>query len=104
LDGHGSQFDLKFLEYINDVEGKGHKWNVCIGVPYGTSYWQVSDSAKQNGCFKMYLAKAKTYLLEKKSAARLPFAIERTDIVLIVREAWEKSFARVRTNIKAVAE
>ena len=52
----------------------------------------------------MYLAKAKTYLLEKKSAARLPFAIERTDIVLITREAWEKSFAQVRTNIKAVAE
>ena len=72
--------------------------------PYGISYLQVSDSAKQNGCFKMYKAKVKTYLLEKKRAARLPFAIERTDIVLIIREAWKKSFAWVRTNIKAVAE
>ena len=52
----------------------------------------------------MYLAKAKTYLLEKKSAPRLPFAIKRTDIVLIISGAWEKSFAWVRTNIKAVAE
>ena len=30
LDGHGSRFDLLFLEYINNPE---HNWNVCIGVP-----------------------------------------------------------------------
>lgn len=41
LDGHGSRFDLTFLEYINTP---CTKWNVCIGVPYGTSYWQVGDS------------------------------------------------------------
>ncbi len=35
LDGHGSRFELPFLEYIMD---KGHGWKVCIGVPYGTSY------------------------------------------------------------------
>jgi hypothetical protein len=41
LDGHGSRFDLTFLEYINNP---ATKWNVCIGVPCGTSYWQVGDS------------------------------------------------------------
>ena len=50
LNVHGSRFKLPFLEYINNVE---HKWMVCIGVPYGTSIWQVGDSAKQNGSFKM---------------------------------------------------
>jgi hypothetical protein len=50
LDGHGSHFELEFLEYINAVE---HKWNCCIGLPYGTFYWQVRDSSEQNGCFKM---------------------------------------------------
>jgi hypothetical protein len=50
LDGHGSCFDLLFLEYINNP---AHKWTVCIGVPYGTSYWQVGDSSEQNGSFKV---------------------------------------------------
>ena len=43
---HGSWFDLKFLEYINAPETE---WCVCIGVPYGTSLWQVGDSSQQNG-------------------------------------------------------
>ncbi|KAI2504990.1 hypothetical protein MHU86_9433 [Fragilaria crotonensis] len=53
LNGHGSRFDLTFLQYINRDKTK---WNVCIGVPYGTSYWQVGDSTEQNGCFKMAIA------------------------------------------------
>ena len=34
LDGYDSRFDVRFLEYIND---KSHKWNVCLGVPYETA-------------------------------------------------------------------
>ena len=34
LYGHGSIFDLPFLEYINDER---HKWTTCIGTPYGTN-------------------------------------------------------------------
>ena len=52
LDGHGSRFQLPFLQYINNPE---HPWVVCIGVPYGTSFWQVGDSTEQNGCYKMHL-------------------------------------------------
>ena len=55
LDGHGSRFELPFLEYINGRTSEKNKWNVCIGIPYGTSYWQVGDSTEQNGCFKMSL-------------------------------------------------
>jgi hypothetical protein len=36
LDGHGSRFEIDFLEYINSPE---HKWTVCVGVPYGTGIW-----------------------------------------------------------------
>jgi hypothetical protein len=43
LDGYGSRFDLEVLEYVNSVETN---WRVCIGVPYGTSYWQVGDSTE----------------------------------------------------------
>ena len=55
LDGHGSRFDLISLEYINNP---ANPWSVVgIGVPYGTSYWQVGDSSQQNGSFKMKLVK-----------------------------------------------
>ncbi len=36
LDGHGSRFEIPFLNYINDPASK---WTVCIGVPYRTSLW-----------------------------------------------------------------
>ncbi len=53
LDGHGIRFELEFLK---DINCKETKWEVNIGRPYGTSYWQVGDSTEQNGCFKMALA------------------------------------------------
>ena len=59
LDGHGSCFDLEFLEYVDGVETNGR---VCIGVPYGCSYGQVGNSTEQNGCFKMALTKHKRNL------------------------------------------
>jgi len=56
LDGHGSRLSVPFLKYINDPT---HKWVVCIGVPNGTSIWQVGDSNEQNGCYKMYCSEYK---------------------------------------------
>ena len=50
LDGHKSRFELPFLEYITSEK---HLWQVCIGVPYGTSLWQVADSKEQNGSYKI---------------------------------------------------
>ena len=44
LDGHGSRLEVPFLKYIND---KTTEWCVCLGVPYGTAYWQVGDSKEQ---------------------------------------------------------
>lgn len=84
VDGHGSRFELPFLRYVNDAEGTGRKWNACVGVPYGTSYWQVGDSSEQNGCFKMELTKYKRDL--------------------IVSQAWAHSFARIVQNKSAIAD
>jgi hypothetical protein len=36
IDGHHSQMELPFLDYIFDST---HQWYVCIGVPYGTHIW-----------------------------------------------------------------
>ncbi|KAI2505380.1 hypothetical protein MHU86_9086 [Fragilaria crotonensis] len=95
------RFDLKFLQYINT---NTTKWNACIGVPYGTSYWQVGDSTEQNGCFKMALTKHKRNLLRRKEECRSEFAIKKIDIVYLVHQAWLQSFARVESNKKAIAD
>ena len=101
LDCHGSRFELPFLQYITCKE---HEWKVCIGVPYGTSYWQVGDSTEQNGCFKMALTKAKRNLVEKKESWGLEGTVDKTDIVGVVTYAWENSFHRIGSNKKAVAK
>ncbi len=77
LDGHGSPFELEFLEY-NTPE---HKWNCCIGLPYGTLYWQVRDSSEQNGCFKMAFARAKQELVLKKNDDGLEYAINKQTLL-----------------------
>jgi hypothetical protein len=102
LDGHGSRFGLPFLEYIRD---ESHKWTVCIGVPYGTNLWQVGDSSQQNGAFKIALKKAKQCLLQHKEMfPPIPVRIEKHDIVGLVHEAWNQSFAQVESNKRAIAE
>jgi hypothetical protein len=101
LDGHGSRLELPFLKYINT---EAHQWVVCIGVPYGTSYWQVGDSAEQNGCYKMALTSEKAELVIKKQRHSIPNArIETYEIVIVVNAAWQKSFARVDYNREAIA-
>jgi len=95
LDGHGSRFELEFLEYIHTEQSR---WDCCIGLPYGTSYWQVGDSSEQNGCFKMALTKAKQELVRKKNDAGLEFVIDKRDIVGLVCKAWKASFSREETN------
>jgi hypothetical protein len=101
LDGHGSRFELEFLDYINDVN---HKWTVSIGVPYRTSFWLVGDSAEQNGSFKIQLKKAKEAVLEQKAKLHLPYKVEKEDIIGIIHRAWKNSFAKVESNKKAIAD
>ena len=55
-----------------------------IGVPYGTSFWQVGDSAEQKESFKMAMVWAKTKLLQKKVDCRLEFVVEKMYIILLV--------------------
>jgi hypothetical protein len=101
LNGHGSRFEFEFLEYINKAE---HKWKVNIGLPYGTSYWQAGYSTEQDRCFKMALTKRKEVLVTKKNEHGLPYEINKSDVVKLVKEAWHVSFAHEETNQKAVLQ
>ena len=76
---------------------------VCIGVPYGTSLWQVADLKEQNGSFEIALLKIKNEILSK----RLDIMMDKsellsTDIVPMVSYAWGRSFVRVEKNLKAI--
>jgi hypothetical protein len=102
LDGHDTRFYLPFVEYINKPETK---FAVSLGVPYGTSIWQVGDSSEQNGCYKMNVTIAKDKILTQRESNMISdIGIMPTDIMVIVNQAWDKSFARVHTNKKAIAE
>ena len=98
LDGHGSRTRLPFVRYITD---DAHPWMVCCGVPYGTHLWQVADSSELNGCFKIQLTKAKKKYRTFKPKDKKNF--ESSDIVPLVRHAWDLSFARAEVAKKAIA-
>jgi len=96
FDGHGSQFDLEFLEYINSEETK---WNVTIGLPYRTSHWQVGDSTEQNGCFKMALAK-QSKLWQQQQNKTIPAYILRLTKQILLN--WLRTLGRrAATKLKS---
>jgi hypothetical protein len=85
-EGHDSCCEEPFLEYT--LEGK-RPWTCCIGVPYGTSMWQVDASTEQNGTFKVESKKANTATAMRKIRAGLPPTLEWTAIFRIVNVAWQ---------------
>jgi len=102
LDGHDTRFYVPFVKYINDPKSK---FSVSLGVPYGTSYWQVGDSSEQNGSYKMEITNAKDSILAQRESTMISdLGIMSTDIMVLVNQAWKRSFARVSENKKAVAE
>jgi hypothetical protein len=100
-DGHDSHFEQEpFLEY--KLEGK-RPWTCCIGVPHGTSMWQVADSTEQNGTYKIDSKNVKAATAMRKIQSGFSPTGKRTDIVRIVNVAWQSSVARVATNKRAIA-
>ena len=102
VDSHQSRFSPKFLEYITNNK---HLWKVTIGMPYGTSLWQVGDSYQQNGRFKIALVECKKKIMENRL---LIFCSELellpTNIMPMISIAWKASFADVIGNKEAIAE
>lgn len=99
LDGHHSRMKLPFLQYINDPD---HPWTVCLGAPYGTHIWQVADSSKLNGSFKIALSQAKAHYLSFQQSDNQRFVP--TDIITLITIAWHKSFGKVKTARNAVID
>jgi hypothetical protein len=101
IDGHGSRFDKDFLIYINEPKTK---WVVVLGLPYGTHVWQVGDAIEQNGAFKNGWRKGLELLHARQEELNLPQSMSRSDMIPLVKYAWERSFARVESTRKAIAK
>ena len=90
LNGHGSRLHITFLQYVNDP---AHLWVVLIGVPYGTSIWQVWDSNEKNGAYKMALALTKKDTISFKERRMMPrLTIKVHEIRILINFVWEQSF------------
>ena len=102
LDGHQSRFSIPFLEYITDP---AHPWKVCIGVPYGTALWQIGDSVHQNGRYKIRTTDRKRNLLRRRISQMVAeIEILPSDIIPIINDAWNHSFADTRGNQQAIVQ
>ena len=101
VDGHQSRFSTQFLSYITDTN---HQWKVTIGVPYGTSLWQVGDTYHQNGRFKIALVQMKKKIMDLRLRT---FCSELesvpTDIMPMINAAWKLSFGDMVGNQEAIA-
>lgn len=100
LDGHGSRFELPFLDYITE---KPHEWCVVIGVPYGTSLWQIGDSEEQNGAMNVASAKKKQNIVDTNMTHSMSPYIYPHDIIRIVNFGWAQSFGNTETNRQAIS-
>ena len=101
VDGHQSRLDPGLVSYIN---GEGHKWKVCLGVPYATTIWQVGDASEQNGNSKAEWYREKKIFLEWKYDHDLPSSINPTDIIPLLNKMFHRAYNNKAANKKAVCD
>jgi hypothetical protein len=65
LDGHGSRLQLPFLQHVSDEK---RRWHAALGLPCGTSKWQLGDSPEQNGSMQTHIVLAKRDVMWKNEA------------------------------------
>ena len=106
VDGHDSRLHPLVICYINNLHEDGtvdpladHMWNMSLGVPHATGYWQVGDATQQNGQFKHYSNKIKNRLCTRMLVNLKPY-----DIVPIYNYAFVRSFGDVDGTKIACAE
>ena len=111
VDGHGSRLSVPFLRYVNNldengdvVEGANHRWNVYIGLPNGTAFWQVADSSYINGRFKLQMRRQKETVRATQQRNREALQIKRHHVVPMIRNCWATCFGDVNGNKKAILE
>jgi hypothetical protein len=111
LDGHGSRLSIEFLRYINNldrdgevVDGSNHQWNIYLGLPNATAYWQVGDSSEQNGAFKNLQRKVKEDIRDRQRLFYENNKISRHHCVFILHQVFPDCYGNVEGNKKAILQ
>jgi hypothetical protein len=92
-------FSVKWVGRAKVINDSKHEWVCCIGVPYATHIWQVADASEQNGVFKVELTQTKREYLRHQTTVHFLS----TDIVPLVKHAWQRSFGKEECVSKAIA-
>ena len=106
LDSHGSRLQLPFLKYTNSsTNDKQRKLIFTLGTKKYTDVWQVGDSCRQHGCWKMAMNVEKDALLNFKHRHAFESTdFDRCDIVPLIKRAWKKSFSIRNNNSEATID
>ena len=105
LDAHDSRLQVTFLEKINSrIIDDDPAWVVQIGLPNGTSLWQVGDSSEQNGLYKISMTRAKDELVLTKQRLEMPIDFKRMDVMPLINKSTSQSFDIVVSNRKAIVD
>ena len=79
----------------------------CVVLRFLFVYFFIvlcGDSKEQNGSFNMAMTDAKRKLLDLKRKSCMNETIDKNDLMLLINIAWNKSFARVDKNRRAIAD
>lgn len=83
LDGHGSRFELPFLEHVTH---ENHHWVCCVGAPHGTHIWQVGDASELNGTLKVIWCRVKGELIEAKKRPHMPQTLSAAGVIPLINK------------------
>ncbi|OEU06566.1 hypothetical protein FRACYDRAFT_254435 [Fragilariopsis cylindrus CCMP1102] len=111
LDGHGSRLDWEVMKYANNLDrfgdvipGANHQWNLYLGLPNATAYWQVGDSSEQNGAWKNLQRVEKETIRANQQLHKQRLKIERHHAVYMLQRVFHLCYGNVEGNKNAILE
>jgi hypothetical protein len=86
------------------VEGANHKWNIYLGVPNATAYWQVGDASEQNGAWKNLQRVEKDRIRANQQIHKRKLKIERHHAVYMLQRVFDRCYGNVKGNKNAILQ
>jgi hypothetical protein len=85
-----------------EVEGDNHKWNIYLGLPNATAYWQVGDASEQNGARKNLQRIEKESIRAYQQLNKRKLRIKRHHAVYMLQRVFYLCYGNVEGNKKAI--
>ena len=99
------------MKYANNLDrfgdvipGANHQWNLYLGLPNATAYWQVGDSSEQNGAWKNLQRVEKETIRANQQLHKQRLKIERHHAVYMLQRVFHLCYGNVEGNKNAILE